>query len=67
MSNIEIYNLFIYTLLYFYIYFFGYGEGDLILSALVTLTIIGMLKITECIAIILFQLYKYFAGKNKND
>lgn len=51
-----VWKIFVAVILFCYLYFFGYGIGDLVLSGLVTFTLIGLSEIVGSIAAIIFYL-----------
>jgi hypothetical protein len=51
-----IWKIFVAVVIFCYMYFFGYGVGDFVLSGLVTLTILGLSEIIGSIFVIIFYL-----------
>lgn len=56
----SLWKIFVAVVLFCYIYFLGYGIGDLIISVLVTLTLIGLSELVGCVIVLIYQAYKYF-------
>lgn len=51
-----IWKIFVSVVLFCYLYFFGYGIGDFVLSGIVTFTLIGISEILGSVAVIIFYL-----------